>query len=659
LIKLDAPQEYSGLGSLISQKRKTDAEDGRLHQTARKLGALFDAVVPRAPALFKAYGIRATEISSIPSVNPKPSSRDGVFANHIGADVSSIWAAVTSGGTAIAVHLLACMLARIFSSPEATYIWVELVLKRKAEIVEASQDAMYPSDHHVELLAAKQDISRADLASWDASARAWIQSADQAKSSQHKQLMVVLHEAGIPVNNESGTFKSVDIVRSQIPHMFTGTLYHPPSALWTNILLAAIDRLEDYDEVEKRLARQLIALGRRRPMFIYSNTDANPLFGLSRLSTLLPLMKSVNSRIQLLRNLAHQWGLSNEHYIIRYRPDGGFDNLDTVFEYAAVSPVVIDQGKRANDGSSKISPIYRRWISVGQHELQDFDLSPIRLHSRFACQVPDCKGSTNVFCRNAEHSLIWQRAQMFLRLGEQCFPALDYQPGGTLGTSLYFINGLDFMMAIDSARDTSWKSCFINPGGLITNLTYFAGDPNTAAIFSMKVESSPKVNSFGEIGPHMLEPHQMEGILTPEIINTEALVGKLYNLTAINSEYESLKAFASVSEVYKLLPDAMVSTAVVGIPIYGARWFPRLRDAVTSQSGGARWFPRLRDAVTSQSGGALQPVLRLSRAEVFACISMFDSGSYNLDPDALQEVFAMSSGNSIYITGSMICDPYE
>jgi hypothetical protein len=209
LIKLDAPPEYSGLGSLISQKRKTDAEDGRLHQTARKLGALFDAVVPRAPALFKAYGIRATEISSIPSVNPKPSSRDGVFANHIGADVSSIWAAVTSGGTAIAVHLLACMLARIFSGPEATSIWVELVLKRKAEIVEASQDAMYPSDHHVELLAAKQDISRADLASWDASARAWIQSADQAKSSQHKQLIVVLHEAKIPVNNESGTFKSV------------------------------------------------------------------------------------------------------------------------------------------------------------------------------------------------------------------------------------------------------------------------------------------------------------------------------------------------------------------------------------------------------------------------------------------------------------------
>jgi hypothetical protein len=57
LIKLDVPQEYSGLGLLISQKRKTDAEDRRLHQIARKLGALFDAVVPRAPTLFKAYGI--------------------------------------------------------------------------------------------------------------------------------------------------------------------------------------------------------------------------------------------------------------------------------------------------------------------------------------------------------------------------------------------------------------------------------------------------------------------------------------------------------------------------------------------------------------------------------------------------------------------------
>ena len=88
-------------------------------------------------------------------------------------------------------------------------------------------------------------------------------------------------------------------MRSQIPHTFTKTLYHPPSALWANTLLAAIDRLEDYDEVDKRLARKLIALGGRRSIFIYPNSEAIPLFGLSRLSTLLRIIKPVNSRIQL------------------------------------------------------------------------------------------------------------------------------------------------------------------------------------------------------------------------------------------------------------------------------------------------------------------------------------------------------------------------
>lgn len=50
-----------------------------------------------------------------------------MFASHLGADSTSIWAAVTSGPGAIAVHLLACMLARLFTDLEAISVWVELV----------------------------------------------------------------------------------------------------------------------------------------------------------------------------------------------------------------------------------------------------------------------------------------------------------------------------------------------------------------------------------------------------------------------------------------------------------------------------------------------------------------------------------------------------
>src|SRR5271170_7722630 len=97
LIKLEAPAEFNGVRTMISQKRKIDAEEGVLHQTARKLGALFQGMLPSISSLIKAYGKRVSEISEIPRINPRPSDKDGIFANQIGVDATSIWAAVTSG----------------------------------------------------------------------------------------------------------------------------------------------------------------------------------------------------------------------------------------------------------------------------------------------------------------------------------------------------------------------------------------------------------------------------------------------------------------------------------------------------------------------------------------------------------------------------------
>jgi hypothetical protein len=72
-----------------------------------------------------------SEISANSEVNPSGKDKDGLFAAHVGVDGTSIWSAATSGPSAIAVHLLACILARAFSSTEATAILVELVKSRR------------------------------------------------------------------------------------------------------------------------------------------------------------------------------------------------------------------------------------------------------------------------------------------------------------------------------------------------------------------------------------------------------------------------------------------------------------------------------------------------------------------------------------------------
>jgi hypothetical protein len=75
LVKLSPPKEYDGLGASISGRRKSDAEDGELHRTARRLGALFDIILPTTQALFRAYGQRVSEISKSELFAPQSSGR--------------------------------------------------------------------------------------------------------------------------------------------------------------------------------------------------------------------------------------------------------------------------------------------------------------------------------------------------------------------------------------------------------------------------------------------------------------------------------------------------------------------------------------------------------------------------------------------------------
>ena len=179
LYKVEAPVEFEGVGKTLSKSRRTEAETGQPHVIARQLGALFQNVLPKTPKLVATYGLRASEISQN-SVNPQGSLADGFFEQCAGVDATSIWAGATSG--AVAAHLLACMLARIWDPPEAVSIWEELVTKRKRDIIKGFDETDIVNQ--IDLAAAKQDVSSRNLEAWDGSARAWLRSADQAMMYQ-------------------------------------------------------------------------------------------------------------------------------------------------------------------------------------------------------------------------------------------------------------------------------------------------------------------------------------------------------------------------------------------------------------------------------------------------------------------------------------------
>ncbi|KAK8131119.1 hypothetical protein PG984_007557 [Apiospora sp. TS-2023a] len=211
LVKVQAPVEFQQIGPALAAQRRQNAESGTSHQTARKLGALFESLVPSVPRVIAAYGKRSSEIIQKPGANPSGTTKQhGPFATFVGADATGIWAAATSGQASIAIHLLACMLARTFSDPaKAVSAWVELVDARKQEIMAHNTHSNLGMADIAALNASGQQVTREEIRLWDASARAWLQTADSAMRKEHVQLKLVIKEPSIPVMTANSLYESV------------------------------------------------------------------------------------------------------------------------------------------------------------------------------------------------------------------------------------------------------------------------------------------------------------------------------------------------------------------------------------------------------------------------------------------------------------------
>ncbi|KAI1739016.1 hypothetical protein F4680DRAFT_459509 [Xylaria scruposa] len=212
LMRFDAPKEYGPLGERLSSKRKQDAEYGESHVVARRLAALFNGVCPNTPNLIKAYGKRASEISEKAIDQESKSYSSSLFSAYAGIDATSIWAAATSSEdkmpSAIHVHLLARVLATIFDAAEATSIWVELVEERRKTIA-SSWESGEDMPFSMAAAAVQQGIPRTELAKWDSSARAWLQTADSVMTRKQTQSKLILRNVSLSMGSETAVYLSV------------------------------------------------------------------------------------------------------------------------------------------------------------------------------------------------------------------------------------------------------------------------------------------------------------------------------------------------------------------------------------------------------------------------------------------------------------------
>lgn len=129
------------------------------------------------------------------------------------------------------MHLLACLLARAWDAKAAISIWRELVLEKKERVQRSQRDGTRIFNP-LSMAAANSDISRDDLARWDASARAWLRKADESMMLQHTQFALIVDNLELPFPSGGGsTFDRVVLVWTQSMEVLEKLLLaHPQSA---------------------------------------------------------------------------------------------------------------------------------------------------------------------------------------------------------------------------------------------------------------------------------------------------------------------------------------------------------------------------------------------------------------------------------------------
>lgn len=59
------------------------------------------------------------------------------------------------------------------------------------------------------------------------------------------------------------------------------------------------------------------------------------------------------------------------------------------------------------------------------------------------------------------------------------------------------------------------------------------------------------------------------------------------------------------------------------------------------------------------TNGEVLRTLPLTRANTFPCIALFEPGTFEIGPRGLGDVMALATGDSIYISAALLCDPFE
>ncbi|CAK7238440.1 hypothetical protein SEUCBS140593_010690 [Sporothrix eucalyptigena] len=615
LVRCDPSPEYSKVGSALTLKRKHEAENGALHSIACKLGFLFHEMLPNTPKLHRAYGTRISEILARPGINPEGTKNDGPFRDFVGADCTSIWAAATSGPASISMLFLACMLARAWDAKTTTSIWVELIDERKKQIW-AQVDANKIVHPH-SLAASRQDLSRADLASWDASVRSWLRRADAAMVSRATQLQLVAKNLSIPYWSAGSTFERVMMNWTRSMEMVEKLLSNIPQEASTRAVLVAISSWHLYPD---------LLVFQEKARKIPFTDELFPTSGI--LSTGLEYKGPVDN--------VTQWSLSLSHFRYYGHPvlvqsENNQDRVPARKLWVAALGVIFRQWEVSYSKFDDAVAWFRVLGNVlrRSNKADCAELSWLMHLCNAAATVVGAAGELN------DGGLIkygWRRAKPFLGHDHVAM------------RNPFF--GLRNPYVVTSLTKSSEIDCGIE---YLRGIALHIGLRPNEAVHKVEYRHPSLIaRSSKKRKAPMDEATPNKGYTTSTINHASDAIGcfRLMSRACIPPVewLMSLRALELVTCLYDAFDAATVSLRILDRSILKANWLPDFfRDIYNLNS------------ITTTPVATYLAKMRL--AETFSCIALFESGHLDIAPDQMNQVLALCSEDSIFVASVMLCDP--
>ncbi|EIT74986.1 hypothetical protein AO1008_07794 [Aspergillus oryzae 100-8] len=116
----------------------------------------------------------------------------------------------------------------------------------------------------------------------------------------------------------------------------------------------------------------------------------------------------------------------------------------------------------------------------------------------------------------------------------------------------------------------------------------------------------------------------------------------------------SMRALATADQIYKLMPNASVSLSVLRKELGQQKWVPCEDDAEHPYED-----DKDDEFVIVKRNRSGFEVFDVARSQSFSCVALFETGTMDLSPDCFTNVMAISSGNSIFASSSILCNPWE